>query len=186
MSSGDSVSPGDALVRLGEAGAAAIVASLAELGVDDVESGAIRAADDAGSAVDGFQLPVQATTVAGVSRTTFVLTQPGAARLAASTAAEGRTADIGAIGETLGTLVSAAAAAIEIGGDGLPAPRTRLVTEPDPAETWEAGATVAIAALTVCGEPAALVLVVPAELLEQIDDGTPLAAGVDVGPKACG
>ena len=183
------LSPAEALVRLAEEAAAAFVAALAELGGDDVEHGAIATAEDAGSAFDGFDLPVQAATVAvpGGARTTFVLTQSGAARLAAATAAEGQAADIGAIGATLGELGAAAAAAV-----AAPARRasrtgaaavTRLVAEADPDETWEAGASVATAALTVCGEPAALVLVVPAELLDRV--GT-APIETDVAAEACG
>jgi flagellar motor switch protein FliN/FliY len=170
------VTTGQALVGLGETAAAAFVAALNELGGDDVEQGAIRAVEDPGSAFDGFELPVQAATVAGAARTTFVLTQTGAARLAAATAAEGQAADIAAIGETLGRLVSAVAA--QLGVDAS-APRTRLVAELDPDEAWEAGASVAVVALTVCGEPAALVLVVPPELLERVD--APVVAGEGCG-----
>jgi flagellar motor switch protein FliN/FliY len=174
----------DALVRLGETAASAFVAALTELGGDDVEQGAIRAVDEAGSAFDGFELPVQAATVADGAggRTTFVLTQPGAARLAAATAAEGQSADIGAIGATLGRLSAAAAASVATAlgaSPEPPAPQTRLVAEPDPAEAWEADASVAVVSLTVCGEPAAIVLVVPAELLDRVG-----VAGHEV--DACG
>jgi flagellar motor switch protein FliN/FliY len=179
----------EALVRLGERAASALVAALAELGGDDVEQGAIRAVDEAGSAFDGFELPVQSATVAGGEggRTTFVLTQPGAARLAAATAAEGQSAGIGAIGETLGKLSAAAASAVAtaLGSNAEPpAPRTRLVAEPDPPDAWETGASVAVVSLTVCGEPAALVLVVPAELLGRVDAAGPGAVDADV--EACG
>jgi flagellar motor switch protein FliN/FliY len=181
------VSAAEALVRLGETAAAALVAALAELGGDDVEEGATRAVETGGSGFDGFELPVQAATVAGAARTTLVLTQSGAARLAAATAAEGQAADIGAIGQTLGTLAAAAAAAVDalLGGDAEPPPpQVRLVAEPDPAEAWDAGAPVATVALTVCGEPAALVLVVPAALLDRVDAAGPTA--VDAPGEACG
>jgi flagellar motor switch protein FliN/FliY len=41
--------------------------------------------------------------------------------------------------------------------------------EADPSEAWEAGAPVAVVALTICEEPAALVVAVPADVLEQLD-----------------
>ena len=166
-----------------------MLSSLAEFGVDDVEQGAITTAEGAGSAFDGFELPVQAATVddPAAGRATFVFTQPGAARLAAATAPEGQTADIGAIGAILGMLGTAAADAVAVQTGHAAAsvpPRTRLVSEPDPTEVWEAGASVAVAALTLCGEPAALVLVVPAELLDRVEVAG--SAEVVLDGDACG
>jgi flagellar motor switch protein FliN/FliY len=178
----------EALSRLGEAAAAAVVAALAELGVDDVEAGAVATPAEPGSAFDGFELPVQAVTVddPAAGRTTFVFTQPGSARLAALTAVEGQQADIGAIGTLLGTLGTAAADAVAALAGELAAsvpPQTRLVGEPDPADAWEAGASVAVAALTICGEPAAVVVAVSAEMLERVDAAGP--AAVELDGEAC-
>jgi flagellar motor switch protein FliN/FliY len=170
-------------VRLGETAAAAVLAALAELGADDAEVGAARAVVNAGSAFDGFELPVQAAGVDGPAsgRTTLVLTQPGAARLVAATAGAGRVADIAQIGETMKTAAAAAAAAVAglLGGGEPPAPVARLVAEEDPAETWEDGACVATVALTICGEPAALVLVVAPELAERLEQEGPATVASD-------
>jgi flagellar motor switch protein FliN/FliY len=182
------VTPAEAILELAEAASAGLAASLAALGVDDVRAGAKSTPGDAGSAFDGFDFPVQAATVAdtGSGRTTLVLTQSGATRLAAEVAGEGQPADIGLIGEALSTLAGAAAAAVatRLGSDAAPAPaNARLATEPDAAEAWEAGAPVAVVTLTICEEPAALVLALTAELLAQLEE-----AGVTaVQPgEACG
>jgi flagellar motor switch protein FliN/FliY len=186
------VSPAEALARLGEAAGDAFVAALGALGGDDVELGAVTAAEEAGSVFDGFDLPVQAASVAGpgVVRTTFVLTQSGAARLAAATAAEGQAADIGAVGAMLGSLSTAAATAVAVQVGAMPEalqpPLTRLVAEADPDEAWEAGATVVVVSLTVCGEPAALVMAVPAELLDRVGEAAVVGSDTDAASDACG
>jgi flagellar motor switch protein FliN/FliY len=183
------VTPADALLQLGEAASAAVAASLASLGVEDVRVGATSTPEDAGSAFDGFELPVQAATVAdsGAGRLTLLLTQSGATRLAAEVAGEGQPPDIGLIGEALSTLAGAAAAAVatRLGSDAAPAPsQARLAAEADPAEAWEAGAPVAVVSLTICEEPAALVIAVPAELLAQLEESELVA--VEAGADACG
>ena len=179
----------ESLFVLAETAVDAVLAVLAELGVDDSQQGAVAMPEEAGSAFDGFELPVQAATIddPAAGHTTFVFTQPGAARLAAATAAEGQSADIGAIGALLGTLGTAAAdaVAVQVGESAASVPpQTRLVSEADPAEAWEAGATVAVGALTICGEPAVIVLAVAAEALGRVEDSGPEA--VELDGEACG
>jgi flagellar motor switch protein FliN/FliY len=172
------------LAALAESASAAVLAALVELGVDDARQGAVVLAEEAGSAFDGFELPVQAATVAdtALGRITFVLTQSGVTRVAAE-AAGGRPADIGLMGEAMTKLAAAAGGAVatRLGADTAPEPQTRLVAEPDPAEAWEDGASVAVVSFTICEEPGALVLAVPADLLDQLD-----AAGADVPDEVCG
>jgi flagellar motor switch protein FliN/FliY len=182
------VTHGEALLELADAASAGLVASLAALGVEDHRVGGTSTPEEAGSAFDGFDFPVQAATVAdtGAGRTTLVLTQSGATRLAAEVAGEGQPADIGLIGEALSTLAGAAAAAVatRLGSDVAPEPAAaRLATEADPAEAWEAGAPIAVVTITICEEPGALVLAVPAALLAQLSESGP--AGIAVG-EACG
>jgi flagellar motor switch protein FliN/FliY len=164
----------DALAGLGEAAAAALLDTLAELGVDDVQQGAVAMPQKAGSAFDGFDLPVQAATVADGSfgRATFVLTQSGATRLASAAAGDGQP-DIAFIGQAMSALAGAAASVLA--GDYPPPPaEARLVTEQDPAETWDARASVAVVSLTICDEPAAIVLVVPADLADRLAGAPPV------------
>src|SRR5207253_1868084 len=100
---------------------------------------------------------------------------------------EGQSADIGAIGAILRTLGTAAADALAVQAGGQAAtvpPRTRLVGEPDTSEAWEAGAAVTVAALRICGERAALVLVLAAEVLGRVDAAGPDV--VEVDSEACG
>jgi flagellar motor switch protein FliN/FliY len=171
-----------ALARLGEAAADAVLAALAERG-EDAEQGAVHAAEEAGSAFDGFELPVLASVVGDPDsfRVTLVFTTSGAARLAAAPD-EGDDVEVAAASEPMSALAAAAAAATAalLGRPEPPAPETQRVSEADPAAAWEAGACVVTVPLTVCGDPAALVLAVPPELVDALAAAGPADTG------ACG
>jgi flagellar motor switch protein FliN/FliY len=184
------VTAADGLAQVAEAAAAAALAALREAGVDDVVRGAAAPVEGAGSALDGFELPVQVGTVddAVLGRTTFVITQSGAVRVAALTAGDGPP-DLTQLGAVLGGAAAAAAAAAarRLGSDADPAaPALRLVAEADAAEAWDDGACAVRVDLTICDEPAALVLVVPAALLEDLPDAALAAAALDGDPPAGG
>jgi flagellar motor switch protein FliN/FliY len=195
------VSASDALVRLGHSTAEACVGVLEMFAADKVRLGDVTTADDAKSAFAGVPVPTVAMSVSYVDGVTggnvFLITLDGARLLAASMmgmdepedpdATELSELELSAVSEAMNQMMASAAAAtsVVLGTEvEISTPETKTFTSADEiAAAYPATPHAVRTAISICGEPARLVQLVPnafvVRMSSALDD-----LGAEVAPDA--
>jgi flagellar motor switch protein FliN/FliY len=173
------MSASEALTRLGQSTAEACAGVLEMFAADKITIGEVTTTDDSKSAFAGVPVPSVAMSVSYVDGVTggnvFLLNLEGARALAASMmgmeapedpdATELSELELSAVSEAMNQMMASAAAAISmvLGTEvEISTPETKTFTSADEiAEAFPATPHAVRTAMTVCGEPARLVQLVP-------------------------
>ena len=173
------MSASDALTRLGQSTAEACAGVLEMFAADKISVGEVTTTDDAKSAFAGMPVPSVAMSVSYVDGVTggnvFLLTLEGARLLAASMmgmdqpedpdATELSELELSAVSEAMNQMMASAAAAtsVVLGTEvEISTPETKSFTAADEiADAYPTTPHAVRTAMTVCGEPARLVQLVP-------------------------
>jgi len=193
------MSADDALQRLGESTAQACLGVLEMFAADKVSTGEITPAKDSAAAFAGSPTPAVAMSVAYVDGVTggnvFLITLDGARKLAASMmgmdepedpdADELSELELSAVSEAMNQMMASAAAAtsVVLGTEvEISTPETKTFTSADAiADAYPATPHAVRIAMSICGEPARVVQLVPSAFVVRMS-----SALDDIGAEVTG